>query len=178
MVVSIISARISLHLENGTSIADDWLILAGARVASLFFTANLEKNRVPLSKFYILSALNEAQLIKDFEGWEVNSPARFSLCGFPFLLSLGAKIQLLQFDKTRQMHAKAREAFRSILVDHRFSSPFVMMDIRREHLIRDSLRQISENRSDLNKRLKVSFTGENGIDAGEWTLRSAYWIQH
>ena len=45
--------------------------------------------------------------------------------------------------------------------------PFYHLEIEREHLVKQTLEKIKEAEpEDLRKRLRVSFTGEEGVDAG------------
>ncbi|RVD82240.1 uncharacterized protein DFL_006673 [Arthrobotrys flagrans] len=64
---------------------------------------------IPTSDFYN-SMLDYADLIADYDQWEAKS-GKFSFCQYPFLLSMGSKIQILEYDAKRQMEVKAREAF-------------------------------------------------------------------
>lgn len=66
------------------------------------------------------------------------------------------------------MDSKAREVLRSNYGSA--ERPCVYLEIRRSHLVSDSLRLLQENKSQLKKRLQISFVGENGIDAGELFL--------
>ncbi|EMR11547.1 hypothetical protein PNEG_00555 [Pneumocystis murina B123] len=43
-------------------------------------------------------------------------------------------------------------------------TPYLILRVRRECIIDDNLRQVSNNEIDLKKRLKIEFIGENGID--------------
>ena len=51
---------------------------------------------------------------------------------------------------------------------------FLNLRVRRDHLISDSLNEISHKRTDLKKKLKVTFVGEPGVDMGgltkEWFM--------
>ena len=46
--------------------------------------------------------------------------------------------------------------------------------VRRDHLVSDSLKEISSKQKDLKKKLKVSFVGEPGLDMGGLTKE---WFQ-
>lgn len=46
------------------------------------------------------------------------------------------------------------------------SSPFLVLIVRRSHVIEDALNQIAANITDLKKPLRVKFAGEEGVDAG------------
>jgi ubiquitin-protein ligase E3 A len=46
------------------------------------------------------------------------------------------------------------------------ASPFLILIVRRSHVIEDALNQIAANIADLKKPLRVKFAGEEGVDAG------------
>ncbi|KAJ5085990.1 hypothetical protein N7532_010761, partial [Penicillium argentinense] len=176
--------------------AEDWQIRAAARVMSLLFAANhtdhsrrpdgLESGArrhaessannharqkgymVPISSFYN-TLLDYSDLIGDFETWESRS-SKFSFCKYPFFLSIWAKIRIMEHDARRQMEVKAREAFFNSILNHQA--------VRRECLVEDSLRGVSEvvgsGQEEIKKGLRIEFLGEEGIDAGglrkEWFL--------
>ncbi|GAA5828232.1 hypothetical protein JCM11251_002647 [Rhodosporidiobolus azoricus] len=170
----------------------DWMVSRGARVASLLFNAltrSWHSSSLPLSTFYItlIDSLGSSTLINDFVSWENGSSADeeawetgggrgvgFKLCQYPFLMSLGVKMGLLGWDGERQMMERAREAYRSTFARNQLESPIMVLRVRREHLVSDSLRQISSNRDNLKKTLRIAFEGEEGVDAGglrkEWFL--------
>ncbi|KAJ6260179.1 hypothetical protein Dda_4402 [Drechslerella dactyloides] len=146
-------------------------------------TTNLAKQRalarghiIPTSDFYN-SMLDYADLIADFDQWESKS-AKFSFCQYPFLLSMGSKIQILEYDAKRQMEVKAREAFFNSIGLRRTFSQYLLLRVRRDCLVEDSLKRISESvggaAGDIKKGLKIEFEGEDGIDIGglrkEWFL--------
>jgi len=90
----------------------------------------------------------------------------FSFCQYPFLMSMGSKLKILQADTKKQM--------RQLFIKGS-ESPYLLLSIRRDNLVADSLEQIeSKPKLDLKKKLKVSFVGEEGLDAGglakEWLL--------
>ncbi|KAF3914257.1 hypothetical protein AA313_de0207018 [Arthrobotrys entomopaga] len=131
---------------------------------------------IPTSDFYN-SMLDYADLIADFDQWESKSN-KFSFCQYPFLLSMGSKIQILEYDAKRQMEVKAREAFFNSIGLRRTFSQYLLLRVRRDCLVEDSLKRISESvgggSGDIKKGLKIEFDGEDGIDIGglrkEWFL--------
>ncbi|KAK6359331.1 putative E3 ubiquitin-protein ligase [Orbilia brochopaga] len=133
-------------------------------------------HKIPTSDFYN-SMLDYADLIADFDQWESKS-AKFSFCQYPFLLSMGSKIQILEYDAKRQMEVKAREAFFNSIGLRRTFSQYLLLRVRRDCLVEDSLKRISESvggaAGDIKKGLKIEFEGEDGIDIGglrkEWFL--------
>jgi E3 ubiquitin-protein ligase HECTD2 len=186
---------------------DDWQIKAAARVMALFFSANnsglprrgevrplilLEgahsaglaaRDRahnhgqiVPTSDFYN-TLLDYTDLIADFEAWE-SKRGKFSFCQYPFFLSIWAKIQIMEHDARRQMEVKAREAFFDSIMTRKTVNQYLVLKIRRECLVEDSLKGVSEvvgtGGEEIKKGLRIEFKGEEGIDAGglrkEWFL--------
>ncbi|KAH6850982.1 hypothetical protein B0I37DRAFT_353382 [Chaetomium sp. MPI-CAGE-AT-0009] len=180
---------------------EDWQIKAAAQVLGLLFAANnmghahrgvanrpdspgnrhRELVQAPgqilaTSDFY-MTLLDDADLVGEFEAWE-RRQGRFSFCQHPFLLSIGAKIQILEHDARRQMSNKARDAFFDSILTNRVVQQFLVLNIRRECLVDDSLKAVSEviggGGEDIKKKLKINFKGEEGVDAGglrkEWFL--------
>ncbi|KAF2138521.1 uncharacterized protein K452DRAFT_87650 [Aplosporella prunicola CBS 121167] len=188
--------------------SDDWQIKAAAKVMAILFAANntyharksepvnhapsiagqpsaglaaQERARahgqlLPTSDFYN-TLLDYHDLIADFEAWEKRT-AKFSFCQYPFFLSIGAKIRIMEHDAKRQMENKAREAFFDSILSNKNLEQYLNLKVRRECLVDDSLRRISEvvggGSEDIKKGLRVQFVGEEGIDAGglrkEWFL--------
>jgi len=186
---------------------EDWQIKAAARVMALLFAANnsgLSRKReiksisvldtehsaglaarqraqihgqiLPTSDFYN-TLLDYSDLIADFEAWE-SRRAKFAFCQYPFFLSIWAKIKIMEHDARRQMEVKAREAFFDSIMTHKNATQYLILKVRRDCLVEDSLRSVSEvvgsNSEDIKKGLRIEFKGEEGIDAGglrkEWFL--------
>jgi E3 ubiquitin-protein ligase HECTD2 len=192
--------------EEPVVYTEDWQIRGAARVMSLLFTANNthpsrkpedsafeprglrhadstvtqsarhQGYMVPISSFYN-TLLDYSDLVTDFETWE-SRVSKFSFCSYPFLLSIWAKIHILEHDARRQMEVKAREAFFNSILNHRAVSQYLVLKVRRECLVEDSLRSVSEvvgtGHEEIKKGLRIEFIGEEGIDAGglrkEWFL--------
>ncbi len=184
---------------------DDWQIKAAARVMALFFSANnsglsrrgdsrplttLEGSHspaareraqnhgqiLPTSDFYN-TLLDYSDLIADFEHWE-SRKSKFAFCQYPFFLSIWAKIQIMEHDARRQMEVKAREAFFDSIMTRKQVNQYLVLKVRRECLVEDSLKGVSEvvgtGGEEIKKGLRIEFKGEEGIDAGglrkEWFL--------
>ncbi|KAK5660780.1 hypothetical protein OQA88_12147 [Cercophora sp. LCS_1] len=179
---------------------DDWQIRAAAQVLGFLFAANnmghgrrdttssgpVEPNSrervqargqvVATSDFYV-TLLDDSDLVADYEAWEAKK-GKFSFCQFSFLLSVGAKIRILEYDARRQMQNRARTAFFDSLASHRIVQQHLVINVRRDCLVDDSLKAVSEviggGAEDIKKGLKIIFRGEEGVDAGglkkEWFL--------
>ncbi|CRG90323.1 E3 ubiquitin-protein ligase HECTD2 [Talaromyces islandicus] len=178
---------------------DDWQVRAAARVMALLFAANnvhvtrrrhdtagnnegspfvrhKGRSTLPLNYFYN-SLLDYSDLVSDFEAWEARNSA-FSFCQYPFLLSISAKSRILEHDARRQMSIKAREAFLDSIFRQKDVSQYLNLKVRRDCLVEDSLRGVSEvvggGQEEIKKSLRIEFVGEEGVDAGglrkEWFL--------
>lgn len=175
------------HQEPPVVYDEDWQITAGSKILSLLFLANAEGVRkspddlhrqhlIPISAFYN-TLLDYSDLVADFEVWESKS-TKFSFCRYPFLLSIWAKIHILEHDARRQMQVQAREAFFKSILNNQAISQYLVLKVRRECLIEDSLRGVGEivatGSQEIKKGLRIEFVGEEGVDAGglrkEWFL--------
>lgn len=185
--------------------SEDWQIRAAARVMALLFAANnsnIPRKRdgilhdpkvpnpglaakqhaynhgqmIPISSFYN-ALLDYSDLVADFETWESRN-GKFSFCQYPFFLSIYAKIRILEYDARRQMEIKAREAFFDSILSRKTVSQYLLLRVRRDCLVEDSLRGVSEvvgsGPEEVKKGLRIEFIGEEGVDAGglrkEWFL--------
>lgn len=133
-----------------------------------------EKNSKDLTNHYLLMEKNKSYLgISVFNG--VYKRSVFTLCSYPFLISLGSKISILEHDAKREMILKAEQAFINSFVEGQKNHEiYFKMNIRREFITTDSLKQIQSHPNDVRKLLKINFINEQGIDAGglkkEWFL--------
>ncbi|KAF2480327.1 hypothetical protein BDY17DRAFT_256594 [Neohortaea acidophila] len=183
--------------------ATDWQIKAAAKVMLLLFAANniwqgqrrSKTDRIDsgvsmshqtpakrsgqllhTSSFYN-TLLDYQDMIVDFKVWE-SKKEKFAFCQYPLFLSMGNKIKILEYDARRQMEIKAREAYFDSVIRFRALDGYFHLRVRRDCMVEDSLRQISEavgaGQEELKKGLRVQFTGEEGVDAGglrkEWFL--------
>ena len=200
-------AKFSTEKQNKVKYNDDWQIRAAARVMALLFAANnngshrhsnllphipLEERQhsvptphghksgckqiLPTSHFYN-TLLDYSDLIADFEAWEAKG-GKFTFCQYPFFLSIWAKIQIMEHDARRQMEIKAREAFFDSIMTRKSVNQYLILKVRRDCLVEDSLKGVSEvvgaGGEEIKKGLRIEFKGEEGIDAGglrkEWFL--------
>ncbi|KAJ1819717.1 putative E3 ubiquitin-protein ligase [Coemansia sp. RSA 2675] len=157
----------------------DWRLVAAAKFMALLHAANLllpARSRLPVEEFYI-ETIDNMDLIADYDAWQARIPGAFSFCQYPFLLTLRAKVQIMQVDAARQMDSKLKEAVISALFQNFHlgeEQPYLKLLIRRRCLVEDSLHQLANHEMDLKKRLKIEFVGEEGVDAGglakEWFM--------
>ncbi|ESO93074.1 hypothetical protein LOTGIDRAFT_119782, partial [Lottia gigantea] len=154
-----------------------WWIPSATKVMALLNAANTVITIVPHTAFYN-STLDHLDLMAEYYAWQnPSSHAGFSFCQYPFILSIAAKRTILQRDSEQQMIIMARKSLvakvqRRQLPD--IGMLFLNLKVRRTHLVSDSLNEIACKQHDLKKKLKVTFSGEPGLDMGgltkEWFL--------
>ena len=194
--------------ETRTLYGEDWQIKAAARIMSLLFSANnlgsprpqdatqgspshagrtrayssarsrahRHRQLLQTSAFYN-TFLDFSDLVADFETWE-SRRGKFSFCQYPMFLSIWAKIRIMEHDARRQMEIKAREAFFNSIMSRKAISQYLVLKVRRDCLVEDSLRGVSEvvgtGQEEIKKGLRIEFLGEEGLDSGglrkEWFL--------
>ncbi|KAJ1832820.1 putative E3 ubiquitin-protein ligase, partial [Coemansia sp. RSA 2703] len=122
------------------------------------------------------AGVDNMDLVADYDAWQARVPDAFAFCQYPFLLSLRAKVQIMQVDAARQMDSKLKEAVISALFQggRLGSQPHLKLFVRRHCLVEDSLHQLATHEQDLKKRLRIEFVGEDGVDGGgltkEWFM--------
>lgn len=183
--------------------SQDWQLRSACKVLQLFVRANdhfhakpagakglanmslLTRRRpsikqlIPTEYFYVsqLDSEEKFNARRDFDEWE-RKEFGLHLTQFPFLFTLGTKIQVLEFDARKKMASKARQEFFDAILRNTSVERYFHLSIRRKCIIEDSLQRISEaissSEEEAKKALKVHFEGEEGIDAGglrkEWFL--------
>ncbi|XP_051176119.1 probable E3 ubiquitin-protein ligase HERC4 isoform X2 [Leptopilina boulardi] len=164
--------------ENKPIIQDYMLKLALTMLKFLYdLNQNSEGQRVSYDVFHLPDLVNLVNIQLDYYIWLTDNSRsqRIHLCDFPFLFDAEAKTILLETDQAIQMQSAMNEAA-TRNITHMFlnmfstSDPvqqFVMLNVSRENLVDDTLRELSQYESrDLKKPLRVKFHGEEAEDAG------------
>ncbi|KAK0090592.1 hypothetical protein PV325_010558 [Microctonus aethiopoides] len=142
--------------------------------------------RVPYEVFH-LPELNDLMDIRtEYMSWlalthdlnfrDSNSNNSVYFCNYPFLFNAEMKILLLETDQAIQRHSAMTDAAARAITfitnpflnnDPRQMSQYFMLNVSRENIVADTLRELSEHDSrDLKKPLRVKFHGEEAEDAG------------
>ncbi|KAF9942873.1 hypothetical protein BGZ67_009967 [Mortierella alpina] len=149
-----------------------------------------------ISYKYFYSGVMEALKFRDEyqvwrEGWDKSDEEKpFSYFDYPFLLSPTSKSHIINLDALTQMSAHYEDAcVRHAMADHAQrllpdslsitarefqkgirtgSSPYLVLELTRAHLVEEAFEQITRKHADLKKPLKVAFVdvGEEGMDQG------------
>lgn len=166
-----INHRCSIKKQS-FNLYEDWVVVVGVKFMALIYSSNSFRPMLSISEFYNTAIDYYVKLDQDYTRWQ-NEPNAFSFCQYPFLVSMGGKLKILQTEAKRQMEQQLLDTLES---NNHKESPFMVLTIRRDHLLNDSIQQISRcnGKTDLKKKLKVQFVNEEGIDAGglakEWLL--------
>lgn len=182
--------------QNFNAYCSDWQVKCTSQVLAILFEANNPQSSrhalapspagwkpslaqglfLPMSDFYV-SMIDYVDLVADFEEFGKKG-GKFAFCHYPFLMSVWAKTQVLDFDSKRQMKETARDAFFDNLLRHTQTQQTLTLDVRRDCLADDSLKAIASTMGSVSneskKALRIKFRGEEGIDGGglrkEWFL--------
>ena len=127
---------------------------------------------VPYTTFYIDGLMEKINVKADYMNW-IQQPMTFSFCKYPFAFNVKVKASLLQIDAERQMHDAVKEAHMSNIASLVHGNlqvpinPLLVLHIRREHIVRDTLSEILMHPpNEMKKPLKVKFSHEDAEDAG------------
>ncbi|KAG0175295.1 putative E3 ubiquitin-protein ligase HTD2 [Apophysomyces sp. BC1034] len=139
-------------------------IIDATRCLAMMYRLNERRHYVSYTEFYN-DELNERLEIKeDFPNFKDHKG--FSFCDYPFILNPAIKADILKIESVFQMRHELQDAFFRALFQG-VNSPYLVLEIRRDHIISDALQQLEEKSvHDLKKQLRVQFVGEEGVDEG------------
>lgn len=187
--VSVTNSFLNGRIKRSPQMYTDLGIKFGLQFITLLFQSNDINHRIQLSDFYN-TTIDSIDLLYDLDLYSSPKKAdpfaqkeQFVFCGYPFVISIGAKSGLLELDNARQMEKYFLESVIMTLQGNRAINPFLDMRISRANLIEDSLTQISlKDPYELRKKLRISFENEEGVDAGgltkEWMLNLIKHVFH
>uniref|UniRef100_A0A8C9VCC7 HECT and RLD domain containing E3 ubiquitin protein ligase 3 n=1 Tax=Scleropages formosus TaxID=113540 RepID=A0A8C9VCC7_SCLFO len=160
-------------------------ISATLRLLEKLHKVNLKAQHVEYNQFYIPDITSLVDIQEDYLKWFlskaeiviVNAGISFqssvTLCAYPFILNAQAKTTMLQTDAELQMQmavsgANLHNVFMLLTLEPLLArNPFLVLHVRRAHLVSDALRELAVYSDiDLKKPLKVIFDGEEAVDAG------------
>uniref|UniRef100_A0AAQ5ZRI0 HECT domain-containing protein n=1 Tax=Amphiprion ocellaris TaxID=80972 RepID=A0AAQ5ZRI0_AMPOC len=131
---------------------------------------------VDIQEDYLKWFLNRAEIVTIQNSIHLEHPVDFltvNLCAYPFILNAQAKTTMLQTDAELQMQmavsgANLHNVFMLLTLEpHLARNPYLVLHVRRNHLVSDTLRELTMYSDvDLKKPLKVIFDGEEAVDAG------------
>jgi ubiquitin-protein ligase E3 A len=175
------------------SIPDESFVGA-VKTLSMLSHANELNSRpiIPIQQFYVTELTANLNFKEEFRKWrkslESEKIIEFALINFPFLFDPVSKTRIMHIDAWMKMSLKYEDAYvnqtlmfqaQKFLDDsesiqnleselQKSTNPYFLLEIRRNHLVSDTLDQLSKKVLEIRKPLKVKFVGggEEGMDQG------------
>ncbi|KAJ3095979.1 hypothetical protein HDU97_006328 [Phlyctochytrium planicorne] len=183
---------ISGHFFANAPKPDDVIICAIKNLSLLYYANEASGVRISISSFYNETLNRKLNFKDEYRNWkkilDSKKITEFSFFNYPFLFDPVAKTRILHIDAMVQMSQEFEEAVvHQAIVIHaqKFlydspsvttleqelkgaTNPFLVLEVRRQHLVKDVLDQIRKKEKDMKKPLKVKFVGggEEGMDQG------------
>jgi hypothetical protein len=98
-----------------------------------------------------------------FQSVETSPPILFN---YAFLLDPSIKRKIVLQEALQMMQHEANNAMAQSFFSAHHPEPFLVLRIRRDHLVNDVLNQLMAHQHELHKQLRVIFQGEEAIDEG------------
>ncbi|KAI8928073.1 hypothetical protein BC831DRAFT_397940 [Entophlyctis helioformis] len=164
IIQQFITLRIVSIIDEEFAVNHDEAIMWATQTLGIFAAINDTHGFIPYYEFYNESIEASMDLKEEYPKWK--SHEGFSFCNYPFVLSTSAKGDILKVESMIQMRHELQDAFfRAMFIG--VNSPYLQLEVRRDHVIRDALFQLEgKNTHDLKKQLRITFVGEEGIDEG------------
>lgn len=167
---SCITAQYS-SLHNNSNYDD---LYSSLKVFESIWKSNDRNIRVSYKKFYNESVNKELELASEFQKSKLSIKDRkrkysskwFSILDFPWMVDCETKTRLLQLEHYEAVEFQLTQFFIISIISGGNESPYLQLEINRDSMVEDVLRQITRKDKDLKKPLKVKFIGEEGVDEG------------
>ncbi|KAF9431462.1 putative E3 ubiquitin-protein ligase HTD2 [Entomortierella beljakovae] len=138
-------------------------IFSALKCLRFFYHVNQEAKLIKYTEFYNDHLNRFIDFMDDFKRFREK---QFSLCNFPFVLTVSTKANILKLESSVLMREKLHLAFFRAIFEG-VNPPYLLLQIRRDRIIEDALVQLqNKSHEDLKKQLKVKFENEEGIDEG------------
>ncbi|CEG67733.1 hypothetical protein RMATCC62417_04122 [Rhizopus microsporus] len=161
---SFLSKRLQLRTGNPGGVYPDVSVIDATKCIAVLYSLNEQQRLVSYTEFYNETVNEQIEIKEDFPNYK--DKKGFSFCDYPFLLNPAVKADVLKVESVYQMRHELQDAFFRALFQG-VNSPYLVLEIRRDYIIADTLLQLEEKSiHDLKKQLRVQFVGEEGVDEG------------
>ncbi|KAI7903295.1 uncharacterized protein BX663DRAFT_508110 [Cokeromyces recurvatus] len=151
-------------VTNGFGSNVDPAVINATKCIEVLYRMNEKHKYIPYTEFYNDTVNEQLEIKEDFPNFK--DKKGFSFCDYPFMLNPAVKADVLKVESVFQMRHELQDAFFRALFQG-VNSPYLVLEIRRDHIISDTLQQLEEKTiHDLKKQLRVQFVGEEGVDEG------------
>lgn len=147
-------------------------VIAAVHLLDVINAANLSHEQVSYKEFYNDAVNKEMDTREQFKLWwrgleDPDQAPMFSFIRFPWILDSAFKSELLHIESALQQHFSQRRSIQDMReMSYMGFIPYLILEVRREHLIEDTLVQLVHGDNSLQKPLKVHFADEEGVDGG------------
>ncbi|CAO3590665.1 unnamed protein product [Absidia cylindrospora] len=160
--VRLLSRSTSSSAPSGPN--SDPMVAEATKCLAMLYRNNEKLHLVPYTEFYNEAVNEHLEIKEDFPNFKDHKG--FSFCDYPFILNPVVKADILKIESVYQMRHELQDAFFRALFQG-VNSPYLVLEIRRDHIIEDTLQQLEEKSiQDLKKQLRIQFVGEEGVDEG------------
>ncbi|KAI0232047.1 hypothetical protein L0F63_005919 [Massospora cicadina] len=168
----LITMRLLVKPDPAATPNRDELVMRATSCLGLLYRINEDHGLIPYIEFYNDAINEQIEIKEDFPQFRTQSG--FSFCNFPFVLNPATKSDILKVESMFQMRQELQDAFfRALFVG--VNSPYLVLEIRRDFIIRDALSQLaSKSPQDLKKQLRVHFVGEEGKEFFQLVVREMF----
>ncbi|KAI9311923.1 hypothetical protein BX666DRAFT_876111 [Dichotomocladium elegans] len=150
--------------EEKISPYQDTVVISTTKCFAMLYRLNEQRHFVHYTSFYNESINDHLEIKVDIPNYKERKG--FSFCDYPYVLNPTAKADILKVESVFQMRHELQDAFFRALFEG-VNSPYLVLGIRRDHIISDTLHQLEQKTiHDLKKQLRVQFVGEEGVDEG------------
>ena len=135
------------------------------------------KERISFKEFHNDAINKEVNLSDHFIAWirereQCKKDGRifdrhriFTLCSYPWIMDAANKSELLKIQNKIEQDQN-RFNINDLLLNQGMGALYLLLEVRREHVLEDTLRKIINGNVNFKKPLRIMFEGEPGIDEG------------
>lgn len=136
--------------------------------------SNCRKERVSYRIFYNQAINSTLSIQEEYRKWKIPISSkrkmtpnqRFSFLDYSWVIDCTNKTKLLQQENYELIEQEFNQFLLISLISGGFTSPYLNLEINREHMVEDTMQQINKKDINLKKPLRIKFIGEEGIDEG------------
>jgi len=145
----------------------------------ILFEANKISELVSYEDFYVETISQEIDPREEFAVWMENKMENrneFTYIDYPWILECDFKSIILEVESINEMNKVRNESLRGYLrpgslvpsleLIMALQNMYFKLVVRREHVLEDTLNQISKTNINFKQQMKVKFEGEQGVDEG------------
>ena len=165
-LVYVFQQFITVRMIEATRKNLDEGVISAIQTLDLLHQSNHPSEQVSYKEFYNDAVNKEMNLRYVYSFWKAR-PHQFSVLQYPWILDSATKTRLLEEETMyEQQKYQSDGMMRAMMQGFREYSPYLILHVRRDSLIPDTITNLQHQDSSLKKPLKVHFINEEGVDGG------------